>query len=119
MATGILNPPERMTPPADDPFSIGTRPVLHRDNEGTIVHTEYVPLTEEDFLHPREEDQFMWNGRHFAAWFYLCHALQIALCDRPGSKVVGERRIDWQFVRWLFGLQCVLEFEWQWLELRG
>jgi hypothetical protein len=96
MPSTILERPVRKPPP-DDPFYIGSRPILHRDHEGRVVHTEFIPLTEEDFLHPQEEDQFMHHGRHFAAWLYLCHALLYALRDRPGSKVVGERRIDWQF----------------------
>lgn len=96
MSTGILNPPERRPPPADDPFYIGTRTIVHRDDSGKVVHVEYIPLTEEDFLHPQEEDRFMLTDPHSIACVYLQHALAVGCRERSKIKVFADHRIDWQ-----------------------
>jgi colicin import membrane protein len=82
--------------PNGHPFHIGTRTIIHRNESGEIINTEYVPLTEEDFLHPQEEDRFMLTDPHTIACQYLCHALNVGLRDREKIKVLSDHRIDWQ-----------------------
>ncbi len=82
--------------PEGYPFHIGTRVVNHRDAEGKIVETEYVPLTEEDYLYPQEEDRQMLVEAHIAATFYLRYALKIGTADRTDLKIFCDHRIDWQ-----------------------
>jgi hypothetical protein len=96
MSTTAIERPERMPPPPDDPFYIGRRRILHRDAAGTVVGHEDRPLTEEDYLHPQEEDRFTHNDLHFRMFFYLCHALLFAFRERPRVKLFGRHRIDWQ-----------------------
>ena len=82
--------------PDEYPFHIGRRPVVHLDHDGNFVEIEYIPLTEEDYLHPQEEDRQMLVEAHVAATFYLRHALKIGLTDRPDLKIFCDHRIDWQ-----------------------
>jgi len=96
MSTGILNPPERMPPPADDPFYIGRRPVFKRDASGRNIVVDYIPMTEEDFLHPIEEDRFMITDPHILACIYLMHAIAVGLRHRPAVRAFSDHRIDWQ-----------------------
>ncbi len=95
MATETLEQPATKLPDGY-PFHIGTRVICHRDDAGAIVDREYVPLTEEDYLHPQEEDRQMLVDAHVAATDYLRHALRIGLGDRPDLKVFADHRIDWQ-----------------------
>ncbi len=95
MATETRPVPETELPDGY-PFHIGTRVICHRDDAGEIVDREYVPLTEEDYLHPDEEDRQMLAEAHYTAAYYLLHALKIGLCDRPELKVFCDHRIDWQ-----------------------
>ena len=78
------------------PFHIGTRVICHRNDAGDIVEREFVPLTEEDYLHPEEEDRQMLVEAHYTAAHYLLHALQIVSGDRPELKIFCDHRIDWQ-----------------------
>lgn len=78
------------------PFHIGTRPVVHLDHAGNFVEVEYIPLSEDDYLHPQEEDRQMLVEAHIAATNYLRHALLIATRDRPAIKIFADHRIDWQ-----------------------
>lgn len=95
MATETWPVPETKLPDGY-PFHIGTRVICHRDDAGDIVDRECVPLTEEDYLHPEEEDRQMLVEAHYTAAYYLLHALKIGLVDRPELKVFCDHRIDWQ-----------------------
>ena len=87
-----LAPPPALT---RDPFAIGWRPVTTKQPDGTL-HTVEVPLTEEDFLYPQEEDRFMLTQHHIRATMYLTLAIESANRNRPAIKVFAEHRIDWQ-----------------------
>lgn len=78
-----------------DPFHIGTRYVKCFDANGKQVD-KWVPLTEEDFLHPQEEDRFMLNNAHNIAVRYLHQAILQACRARPAIRVFSDHRIDWQ-----------------------
>lgn len=95
MSTQVLTEVEAKKPDGY-PFHIGTRPVLHRDADGSVVGYHYEPLTEWDYLHPQEEDRFMSADLHSIALHYLRHALAIGLRHRAELKTYTELRIDWQ-----------------------
>jgi Uma2 family endonuclease len=72
------------------PFDIGYRWV----KDGSV--DVQVPLTEEDFLHPEEEDRFMSTEAHVQAVTYLWQAIQSVHRDRSDIHVFCEHRVDWQ-----------------------
>ncbi len=72
------------------PFDIGYRYVK---NGSAMVQ---VPLTEEDFLHPQEDDRFMLTDAHTSAVTYIRHALKTVHADREGFRVFSDHRIDFQ-----------------------
>ena len=83
-------------PPADlDPFRIGYRYVKSVGDDGR-ERAVMVPLTEEDFLHPQEEDRQMLNDLHTVTVHYLRDAVRLANEGRPGFRVFSDHRIDWQ-----------------------
>jgi len=63
--------------------------------DGSAVELE-VPLTEEDFLHPQEEDQFMIVDAHAVSHQYLVHAIRYGCRHRTGIRLFSEHRVDWQ-----------------------
>ena len=71
------------------PFDIGYRWVKH----GSV--DVQVPLTEEDFLHPQEEDRFLLTDAHTVAIEYVKHALK---WDRKEEtfRVFSDHRVDFQ-----------------------
>jgi colicin import membrane protein len=89
MSIDTIQPPKPITPHdrTADPFHIGFRYVQQGDD------WVQVPLTEEDFLHPQEDDFFVSNLAHKQAIAYLGYALQFALRDRPNVKVYPEHRV--------------------------
>ena len=82
-------------PAALDPVRIGYRSVPTVGPDGR-ERTETVPLTEEDFLHPQEEDRQMLNALHTETVHYLRHAIGFANEGRSGFRVFCDHRIDWQ-----------------------
>jgi len=82
-------------PAALDPFRIGYRyvPAVGPDGHERPV---MVPLTEEDFLHPQEEDRQMLTDLHTETVNYLRDAIRIANDGRAGFRVFSDHRIDWQ-----------------------
>ena len=94
MTTATLETPVDVKP-AEDPFHIGYRLRTFTDANGELV-SEPVPLTEEDFLHPQEEDRFMLVDPHQRALHYLVHALRICYRNLPEGRVFTDHRIDWQ-----------------------
>ena len=72
------------------PFDIGYRWV--RNGRATVQ----VPLTEDDFLHPQEEDRFLLTDAHSIAVAYLRHALETNLAAKSGFRVFSDHRIDFQ-----------------------
>lgn len=82
-------------PAALDPFRIGYRyvPAVGPDGRERPV---MVPLTEEDFLHPQEEDRFVANELHWVSMAYVRHAIEFVHRGRPGVRVFADHRIDWQ-----------------------
>ena len=95
MATVTLRHPATKLPDGY-PFHIGTRLVNHRDADGKIVRSEYIPLSIAEYLHPQEEDKFYVSNRHSITVRYLGHALELNLRDRPRLKTFIEQRVDWQ-----------------------
>ena len=78
-----------------DPFHIGTRYLKCIDANGKPDVT-LVPLSEEDFLHPQEEDRFMLTNAHSVAVWYLRQSILQACRTRPSIRVFSDHRIDWQ-----------------------
>jgi len=86
-------------PPPEPPFHIGYRLIHTRNPDGSIADTSCVPLSEEDYLYPQEEDRFMLTNAHVLAVLYLYHAIHMALGRHKelNFKVFADHRIDWQF----------------------
>ena len=83
-------------PPADlDPFRIGYRYVKSVGDDGR-ERAVMVPLTEEDFLHPQEEDRQMLTDLHTVTVHYLRDAIQILHEGEPEVRVFTDHRVDWQ-----------------------
>jgi hypothetical protein len=79
----------------EDPYRFGWR-MVRRMNEHGAEEWIQVPLTEEDLLHPEEEDFIVQSREHNADCLYLQSALLRRLADRPGTDVFHDIRIDWQ-----------------------
>jgi len=82
-------------PKIQDPFAIGYRWVTTTLPDGKKESIE-VPLTEEDFLYPQEDDRFMLTPQHILTTRYLHLAIESACRTRPDVKVFCDHRIDWQ-----------------------
>lgn len=72
------------------PFDIGYRWVKNGND-----HVQ-VPLTEEDFLHPQEEDRFLFTENETVARYDLRSALIFVLGTRSDVHVFTNHRVDWQ-----------------------
>lgn len=96
-AAALVEPitPRRSQSDSDDPFRIGYR-YAHTVDAGGTKTSVMVPLTEEDFLHPREEDKFMVSLEHTATLYRLVHLIDYGQRSKATSGVTGELRIDWQ-----------------------
>ncbi len=95
MTTELLEGGPASQPPAD-PFYIGYRYLHTRNSAGEITHSEKVPLTEEDFLHPQFEDKWMLSNPHNRAIFAIHNALVDIEERRDGVRVFTDHRVDWQ-----------------------
>ncbi|MGL6076333.1 MAG: Uma2 family endonuclease [Fimbriiglobus sp.] len=93
MATDLTESPIKL--PDGYPFHIGTRIVRTVDASGK-ERSEYVPLSEEDFLHPQEEDRFMIVDKHWVTVTYIRQAIEFANEHRPAIRVFSDHRIDWE-----------------------
>lgn len=94
MSVELETPPPR-TPRLDDPFRIGYRTVRRTDADGGVVFDK-MPLTEEDFLHPQEEDRFMLTQRHTRTVYAIACAIEVQARQGLNLGVLMEHRIDWQ-----------------------
>jgi Uma2 family endonuclease len=94
MSNALLTRPEPLPAPPGDPFYIGSRYVHTVLPDGTTRSTE-VPLTEEDFLHPQEEDKFVATDWHQIGLRYLHYALELGGENLTKPKVVSELLTDW------------------------
>jgi colicin import membrane protein len=77
-----------------DPWRYGWRYVCQIGPDGaeTIVQ---VPLTEEDVLHPREDDFIVQGEAHEDDCHYLKTILATHFADQPGVHVFRDMRMDW------------------------
>jgi len=90
MSAELKTPPPLSPRLDDDAFRIGYRYVRNGDD------FDMVGLTEEDFLHPLEEDRFMLVDKHSATVAYLRNVLDEVAATEPGLRVLADHRIDWQ-----------------------
>ncbi len=90
----VLTKPKKPRPPKEDPFRYGWRFVKETTPEGDVIERQ-VPLTEEDVLHPQEEDFIVNSGRHDRIATYLKTALQSPYVPREEILVLADQRIDW------------------------
>jgi Uma2 family endonuclease len=77
-----------------DPWRYGWRYINEQMADGT-VRTKQVPLTEEDVLHPQEDDFIMENPAHDVDCEVLKLALKSRMRDRPDVVVLRDCRVDW------------------------
>jgi hypothetical protein len=78
-----------------DPFYIGSRPITTVGPDGTKT-TVFIPMTEEDFLHPQLEDRLSLTDFHTLAVFDLRHAIVTSCRDQPNIRVLSDHLVDWQ-----------------------
>ncbi len=80
--------------PREDPWFYGWRYVEQVGSDGQVEMVQ-VPLTEEDVLHPQEDDFIVQNDDHTRDCHYLKTILDAHLADRPGVHVFHDHRMDW------------------------
>jgi Uma2 family endonuclease len=81
-------------PQKEDPWRYGWR---YRPEVGPDGKPQYkqVPLTQEDLLHPQEEDFIVNNGVHDDICTYLRNVLFTHFASRPDVVVLHDCRVDW------------------------
>jgi colicin import membrane protein len=80
--------------PQEDPWYYGWRDVEQAGPDGQVKMVR-VPLTEEDVLHPQEDDFIVQNDDHTCDCHYLKTILDAHLADRPGVHIFYDHRMDW------------------------
>ena len=95
MTAALAEPAPPRPPEEEDPFRIGYRYVHTVDATGRKTSVK-VPLTEEDFLHPQEEDRFMVSLEHTATIQRLMYLIDYGQRAKATTGTFGELRIDWQ-----------------------
>jgi colicin import membrane protein len=86
--------PKHIQGPPEDPWYYGWRYVEQTGPDGQIKRAQ-VPLTEQDVLHPQEDDFIVQNEGHTRDCHYLKTILDAHFADRPGVHVFHDHRIDW------------------------
>ena len=76
-------------------MEIGYRYVKSRDSNGELRDVE-IPLRLIHFLHPREEDRFLFSDAHSQTVTNLGNAIDLAIAGRPGVTLASRYRVDWQ-----------------------
>ena len=94
MSTHVEPRTKATSAPETDPWFYGWRYVTRTEADGTET-TVQVPLTEEDVLHPQEDDFIVQNDDHTSDCYYLKTVLDGHLADRPGVHVFHDHRMDW------------------------
>jgi colicin import membrane protein len=80
--------------PELDPFRYGWRYVWREGPSGQPKWVQ-APLTQEDVLHPQEDDFIVQNPAHEEDCHYLKAVLEAHLAGRPGVVIYRDMRIDW------------------------
>lgn len=94
MITRAKTMPKPEPGPQEDPWYYGWRYVEQTGPDGQLKMVQ-VPLTEEDVLHPQEDDFIVQNDDHTRDCQYLKTVLDAHLADRPGVHVFYDHRMDW------------------------
>ena len=94
MSTHVEPMAKAASTPETDPWFYGWRYVTRIEADGT-ENTVQVPLTEEDVLHPQEDDFIVQNDDHTTDCYYLKTVLDVHLADRHGVHVFHDHRMDW------------------------
>jgi colicin import membrane protein len=94
MITRAEKMPKPEPGPQEDPWYYGWRYVEQTGPDGQVNMVQ-VPLTEEDVLHPQEDDFIVQNDDHTQDCQYLKTILDAHLADRPGVHVFYDHRMDW------------------------
>ncbi|NJN67404.1 MAG: Uma2 family endonuclease [Chloroflexaceae bacterium] len=74
-------------------FRYGWRYVCHVSNG--VEEWERVPLTEDDVLHPQEEDHVGQNDRHYRICHYLYTVLRARVERMAGGLVLHDMLVEW------------------------
>ncbi len=94
MSTRAETTPKPAPTSQEDPWYYGWRYVKQTGQDGQVKMVQ-VPLTEEDVLHPQEDDFIVQNDDHTRDCRYLETVLDAHLADRPGVHVFHDHRMDW------------------------
>lgn len=94
MSTRVESRQKREPTPQEDRWYYGWRYVKQTGPDGQVKMVQ-VPLTEEDVLHPQEDDFIVQNDDHTRDCHYLKTILDAHLADRPGVHVFYDHRMDW------------------------
>jgi len=86
--------PQASPPEKEAPCRLGWRYVPQVGTDGQTRYKQ-VPLTQDDLLHPQEEDFIVNNGVHDDICTYLRNALFTHFADRADVVVLHDYRVDW------------------------
>jgi hypothetical protein len=89
-----ISDPQKDILAGPDPFRYGWRYVRKANEAGKPAWVQ-VPLTQEDVLHPQEEDFIVQTDAHQRDCQHLKNVLDAHLAGRPGMKVFHDMRTDW------------------------
>jgi hypothetical protein len=92
----VREAPAPVTPGSpEDPYRLGWRMVRQVGPDGEEAWVQ-VPLTQEDVLHPQEEDFIVQNPLHNRDCRYLEGALRGGAAHLPGALVLHDERTDFE-----------------------
>ncbi|HEY7426364.1 MAG TPA: Uma2 family endonuclease [Gemmataceae bacterium] len=94
MSTHVEATPKPTPGPQEDRWYYGWRYVKQTGPDGK-VKTVQIPLTEEDVLHPQEDDFIVQNPAHEEDCHYLKTILAGHLAGQAGVHVFRDLRLDW------------------------
>jgi colicin import membrane protein len=89
-----IEPQASPPPPKEDPWRLGWRYLPEVGPDGQTRYKQ-VPLTQDDLLHPQEEDFVVNNGVHDDICTHLRDALFTHFAGRPEVVVLHDYRVDW------------------------
>lgn len=106
-----MHPGSKSSRKRPDPFRLGWRFAEVPGPDGEPI-TKQIPLTEEDVLHPQEEDSIVNTPLHNRLANYLRSGIQTRFENQKKVVVLGDCRVDWQVRQgWAHGTDVAVFFD--------